>query len=61
MKWLFKCTICGHHWTYYLPLDMKAVNKKKLMFFIRHGEVVRQVFCIECKAPFIKIIRRPNV
>lgn len=26
MKWLFKCTICGHHWLYYLPVDIKAVT-----------------------------------
>ena len=59
MKWLFKCVICGHHWIYYLPLDMEAVVRKGQLFFFRSRELVRQVFCIECKSPLIKIVRRP--
>jgi len=60
MKWLFKCIICGHHWIYYLPLDMKTISKKGQLFFKRGKEIVRQVFCIECGSPLIKVVRRPN-
>jgi len=58
MKWMFKCTICGQHWIYYLPIDMEAISKRGQMFLMRGKKIMRQVFCIECKAPLIKVVRR---